>query len=129
MDCSDQYVKMCQKAEEIQKLWSPSEGDVFVDELCHVTIVNPMILDHLNKSLKEGKRKDYIWVPKQGQLQDMLLPMFERNCFWMFEECYKFIQPPYPAKIESMEQIWLSFAMREKFGKIWNDEDWVEDKK
>lgn len=47
MDCSDQYVKMCQKAEEIQKLWSPAEGDVFVDELCHVTIVNSMILDHL----------------------------------------------------------------------------------
>ncbi len=129
MDCSDQYVRMSQKAEEMQKLWSPAEGDVFGDELCHVSVVNSMILEHLNKSMKEGEGGKYTWLPRQDQLQDIVLSMFERNCYWMFEECYKHLQLPHPTKPESMEQIWLLFVMKEKFGKIWDGENWIEGNK
>jgi len=33
MDTSPEYVKMCEKAEEIQKLWKPIEGDLFYTAL------------------------------------------------------------------------------------------------
>jgi len=124
MDCSDQYVRMCQKAEEIQNLWSPQEGDVFADELCHVSIVNPMILDHWRT--KEKKKDDYIWLPRQDQLQALVFSIYEKNCYWMFEECYKHLQLPQPTKLESMEQVWLSFVMKERSGKIWNGENWID---
>jgi hypothetical protein len=124
MDCSDLYVKMSKNAEDIQRLWVPSEGDMFADELCHVSMVSPSILDHLDRSLKEGTRERYVWLPRQDQLQEMILPVFKGNCYWMLEECYKFIHPPYSAKLESMEQIWLAFVMQEKFGKTWNGENW-----
>jgi hypothetical protein len=129
MDCSDQYVRMCRQAEEIQELWSPADGDVFADELCHVSIVNSPILEHLGKSIKEGKRKDYVWLPRQDQLQELVLLMYERNCYWMFEECYKHLQLPHPTKLESMEQVWLSFVMKERSGKTWNGENWIKLKK
>ena len=124
MDCSDLYVLMSRKAEEIQRLWAPAEGDVFADELCHTSIVTLSILDHLNRSFKEGKKNNYVWLPRQDQSQEMILPMFKGNCDWMPEECYKFIQLPHPVKSQSMEQIWLAFAMQEKFKKIWNGESW-----
>jgi hypothetical protein len=120
---------MSKKAEEIQRQWAPAEGDVFVDELCHTSIVNPSILDHLNKSFKEGKRENYVWLPRQDQLQEIILPMFKGNCDWMLEECYKFIQLPHPVKSQSMEQIWLAFVMQELFAKNWNGEDWMETRK
>jgi hypothetical protein len=47
----------------------------------------------------------------------------------MLEECYKFITLPYSPQLESMEQIWLAFIMKEKNGKIWNGEDWEEMRK
>ena len=127
MDCSDQYVRMSQRAKEIQELWSPKEGDMFADELCHVSVVNPTILEHLGESLKDRRGKEYIWLPRQDQLQEIVLPMFENNCHWLFEECYKFLQPPCLTPCESMEQIWLSFVMKEKFAKIWNQEAWIEE--
>lgn len=129
MDCSDRYVQMSRKAEEIQRLWAPAEGDMFADELCHVSMVNRPILDHLNKSFNQGKRENYVWLPRQDQLQEMVLPMLEGNCHWMLEECYKFITLPYSLQFESMEQIWLAFIMKEKNGKIWNGEDWEEMRK
>ena len=122
MDCSDRYVQMSRKAEEIQRLWAPAEGDMFADELCHVSMVNRPILDHLNKSFNQGKRENYVWLPRQDQLQEMVLPMLEGNCHWMLEECYKFITLPYSLQLESMEQIWLAFIMKEKNGKIWDAE-------
>jgi hypothetical protein len=128
MDCTDAYVEMCRKAEEIQRLWSPAEGDHFVDELCHVSIVNPALLEHLNKSFKEGKRENYVWLLRQDQLQQMVISLFKGNCYWMMEECYKFMKLPYPVKSESMEQIWLTFVMREKFGKVWDGASWIEAK-
>jgi hypothetical protein len=120
---------MSRKAEEIQRLWAPAEGDLFADELCHVSMVNRPILDHLNKSFNQGKRENYVWLPRQDQLQEMVLPMFEMNCHWMLEECYKFITLPYSPQLESMEQIWLAFIMKEKNAKIWNGEHWEEVRK
>ena len=95
---------------------------MFADELCHVSMVNRPILDHLNKSFNQGKRGNYVWLPRQDQLQEMFLPMLEGNCHWMLEECYKFITLPYSLQLESMEQIWLAFIMKEKNGKIWDAE-------
>jgi hypothetical protein len=120
---------MSKKAEELQRLWAPTEGDVFADELCHTSFVTLSILDHLNQSFKEGKREYYVWLPRQDQLQEMILPLFKGSCHWMLEECYKFIQLPHPVKPQSMEQIWLAFVMQEKFAKTWNGEHWEEIKK
>jgi len=29
----------------------------------------------------------------------------------------------------SMEQLWLAFIMSEKYGKVWNGDDWVKETK
>jgi hypothetical protein len=49
MDRSDHSVRMSEKSEEIQKSWSPKEGDLFADELCHISIVNPAIVKAIQK--------------------------------------------------------------------------------
>lgn len=45
------------------------------------------------------------------------------------EEATKVLNPlevEYPKQFTSMEQLWLAFVMKEKYGKIWDGEDWVK---
>jgi hypothetical protein len=30
-------------------------------------------------------------------------------------------------KFESMEQLWLAFVLKEKYGKVWSGTDWVKE--
>lgn len=133
---SDNYIKMAEKAVEVQAAWSASkrlkegsldgcdEGDYFLDK---------------------GYKKVYfygqvssgtycvdplpIWLPRQDQLQEMITPDLygwesidskDRLDFF-----YGYIDgqgdPEY-----SMEELWLAFVMKEKYGKSWNGEDWIE---
>jgi len=133
MDTSEQYIKMCEKAEEIQER-KPFDCMSW----------------YLNKSLEgdevcEGRNlisvACSIWLPRQDQLQEMVgdyrqcsqflaeyfsamldwLPFLgqERDEYWDSDLS--------PIKFTSMEQLWLAFVMKEKFGKIWNGGEWVRD--
>ena len=130
MDTSETYIKMCEKAGEIQKLWKPNEEfDLAYCEYCH----------KCHRIL--GEHKDsYIWLPRQDQLQEMVSPNKERlagliTAFDVFlynegerlpegENHLNSIETHYT----SMEQLWLAFIMKEKYNKVWNNGDWVEAK-
>ena len=68
----------------------------------------------------------------QDQLQGIILKeelsVFDLsrrfNHFCDFDN-YKYKEyNPYTCRLNSMEQLWLAFVMKEKYNKIWNGEKW-----
>ena len=150
MDISEQYIKMCEKAEEIQK---PAEGWTggthisgniyfyvgstyakqrgipdgyyyFLDETFEGEVCD-------NCGHKEDDRHrtvKSIWLPRQDQLQEML--ELWRYCSnevsslaWGVWNFYTHADDNYYP--DSMEQLWLAFIMAEKFSKRWSGEEWL----
>lgn len=88
---------------------------------------------------------ELIWLPRQDQLQGMLLTSdvdfveLLEHFYWSWaayktDEKYpwrEYIEDEDKGKIladfASMEQLWLAFVMKEKFNKIWNGEDWINE--
>lgn len=128
MDTSNKYIEMCRKAEEIQNskiMWSM--GDFCVNPLMPEII---MASDH-----SMNRMPDLVWLPRQDQLQEMLIGIESRtkkalgcwnDCTYrdIFDIFYIFCRCTYTG-LESLEQAWLSFVMREKFNKSWDDGDWI----
>ena len=73
-----------------------------------------------------------IWLPRQDQLQEMvsdqigLWVMLEWIC--QFQQGY-FAKPNteerYEPNVDSMEQLWLAFVMKEKHMKTWDGDKWI----
>ncbi len=172
MDTSKTYIKMCEKAEEIQELKrcprstiphrdetkvmpgdvfyckgsmsgdyyvGPdfSEGDIFVSG--EVSCVHMDYPDaHIRKDESRYSYDDapLIWLPRQDQLQEMvinnpfkgLLNMHFFFADFFYDETMEEVgcgsQPIEPQKFTSMEQLWLAFVMKEKYNKAWNGKEW-----
>lgn len=106
------YIKMCEKAEEVQAIWHNS-----------------------------GYEGDDIWLPTQSELQSMLLPdpqakdawgePFEfdgktDNVFWLFLGFSESLQERKYSQ-QTGEHLWLRYVMKKKYGKVWDGNDWVKD--
>ncbi len=118
MDTSQEYILMCQKAEEIQKLAKtfPYEDRVEI-----------------------ATSRDYgfpfyrnIWLPRQDQLQEMVgLSLWPLNCkfsLWLYDhdsDGLIDLHVRHEHEFYSMEQLWLAFCMFEKYGKVWSNGEWV----
>jgi len=146
MDTSKEYVLMCEKAEELQNLWKPAawdycycyandfEGTPGVIVLSGYETDMGIYGHSLNFKKYECKAK-HIWLPKQDQLQEMMVKDVEFNVYeiyseiddWLSEitgDSYAYIhydKIPYSSK----EQILLAFVMNETFNKQWNDAEWI----
>ncbi len=114
MDTSESYIKMCEKATEIQKL-----ERVIPDRVFKVCETYPY----------------QIWLPRQDQLQEMLdtdiFKILDRFISWIGNwDCEindYCVLNGFRLEIEeykSMEQLWLAFVMKEKYNKVWNGKDW-----
>lgn len=115
MDKSADYIKMCEKAFEIQ-------GEMVGREIFGIIGIS------LNKEyVYYGRSIAYnamesIWLPRQDQLQDMIK---ERNGdvlsqlqdIWIFTNLFK-------KEPVSFEQLWLEAVMYWKYNKTWNGTDW-----
>jgi len=148
------YIKMAEKAVEIQKLF-PKEKlledrrefgeheSLFERWNGSWFVINDDIeLFHLdndtdkwmigcsyggNEYYEEDVRKS-IWLPDQSQLQGMV-----KDKFIDFREMHlRFCQwlgmdslQDYFRTLSSMEQLWLAFDHKELYGKVWNREDWI----
>jgi len=153
MDTSEQYIKMCEKAGEIQGNRELLEGDFYAyirpkegfNWLHHTRqefIDNPseswaepsvcMLSDDRDYGI-EHIYEDVIercWLPRQDQLQEMLLfPCGDfKDNFWSalddFRD-YAFSETFIPYIPTSMEQLWLCYVMKQKYGKAWNGADWL----
>jgi hypothetical protein len=115
VDTSKTYVKMCEKAIEIQQVFptiTPDDRSFWVDDF------------------NSGKS---VWLPRQDQLQEMVKsdihPHWQLNSF-VDAGISDYIQEmnEYAKQFSSMEQLWLALVMREKYSKIWNGEVWEEQK-
>ena len=92
----------------------------------------PSIKDYETNDLG-WKCKDFIWLPRQDQLQEMvkrqttqmLMSDFWDNPQW---KEYLIYEKPYFMIFTSMEQLWLAFVMKERWNKIWEDGKWITEK-
>lgn len=124
------YIKMCEKAIEIQTSWQPTNGDFsFESTFGDVSI-----------SILRGEKKEHyvyndifnddyglfvpynntIWLPRQDQLQEMVKGDFIETCDYVCHFAEKFVE------LKTPEKILLKIVMEELYHKIWNGEDWIE---
>ena len=135
MDTSIEYIKMCEKAEEIQKLWKPTVADF------HTSYdwkeVHTVEFDYDSSEIDILGCPPHIWLPRQDQLQEMLIDKIGGNHIALLSVLIRsdlfcqaglghYVSSPNYNYTNSMEQLWLVFVMKEKYNKIWNGEDWVK---
>ena len=68
---------------------------------------------------------DDIWIPRQDELQELLHPFsVEKYLKEFYEHCIDNYQ-----EYDSMEQLWLTYFMKKKYGKTWDEvsEEWVKE--
>ena len=126
MDTSETYVKMCEKAVEIQEL-SDTEGFRSTNLLNNI-FYNINI--HNFETTYCYKHKNNVWLPRQDQLQeiiktdDIILDCSKFFSFVAFYTCERDRLDQVKKQTLSMEQLWLAFVMSQKYGKTWNGGDW-----
>lgn len=122
MDISEEYVKMCKEAKEIQELWIPKEGD-YTD----TGIVFPHELKYSIKYLKESAK----WIPKIDQLFEMIDWNIlnnisfrkEKDGFCILDATYGVEDNPYLGGSKtSFEKGFLMLIMSFNYKKYWNSE-------
>ncbi len=112
MDTSETYVKMCEQAKEIQEI-KPKDNTWDIKSFWAPAIPN-------------------IWLPRQDQLQEMIKDKFRLKTgeIFLIQPFYYFSLSQFYQKVNaSMEQLWLAFVMKEKYGKLWNGQNWVKEGK
>ncbi len=132
MDVRSKFIKMCERAKEIQTIAEAtnfdSHGNYFADSKTRLPTTFLCCDCGTFEGRKENKR--FIWLPRQDQLQQMVagelyeagIGLVEGFNLWYYaarEDLYKVVGGDI-----SMEQLWLVFVMKEKYGKTWNGEDW-----
>ena len=123
MDTSKEYIKMCDCGEiqDESPDSSDSSGQLWYCRECKEIATEDDGYSYC-KSRCEG---NYVWLPRQYQLQEMIIDKFKdwhNDTLGMCLEFHFFINYEYKAK--SMEQLWLAFIMKEKFNKTWDRKDW-----
>jgi len=134
MDTTEQYIKMCEQAWEIQEqnkfaYWG--DGDTYYSPRAQRVFMFTMGLGDVAKSHLPGE----VWLPRQDQLQNMMRTKYDLPNICV--EFYCFISGRVPLTNEifanpiwetftSMEQLWLAFVMQEKYGKVWGGESWAD---
>lgn len=135
MDCSKDYILMCEKATEIQALRRRLHGaKCNLDKIGHGLGCEDVFFfpdwrgeDFYNDYLGS---KDTgllsIFLPRQDQLQEMIkLPTWKliyEFILWFSALMEVEAEPIW--KQNSMEQLWLSFVMEKVYGKRWEGHEW-----
>ena len=121
---------MCEKAKEIQVLWEPEDSD-FV---------------FYRHSLGNGKEEICVevghnstadrWLFRQDQLQEIYVEWagLKEVSNWAHSilDAFQFFalsdvpNVDLTFRMRSLEQLWLAFVMKEKYGKVWNGTDWIK---
>ena len=125
MDSIEEYSRMCENAEEIQK----RKPHTFFSTTLYS--INVLVHD-LNGDCWFNRNKEIIiWLPQQDQLQGMAIKISELwihvlNRFYEYyteqvrrnHEWHSFFNTP--------EMMWLAFVMKEEYGKVWDGNGWIE---
>ncbi len=127
MDGTQEYVKMCEKAEEIQALREFDkpfqDGDWWISKRCK---------DAVACAWRAYKGED-VWLPRQDQLQELTalgwVRALDRLGAWVNEGIDEWSFSNEGNKWGSMEQLWLAFVMKEKYNKVWSGTYWIEEER
>jgi len=123
MDTSETYIKMCEKAEEIQCHKAHRPTDMYL----HKGIDGDEVMAGYNLAYVATS----VWLPRQDQLQEMWLEHKPLACpsgsFHFLMQSWIIPNLDYANKFTSMEQLWLAFVMKEKYGKVWAGSEWVQE--
>ena len=119
MDTSKEYIKMCEKAREIQNLIDMFQlgnflwrGKAYLYEACVCDAV-PCFKD------------EKVWLPRQDELQDMIEKVVDYETTAILEsKFHEFLVWLGEWDFTSMEQLWLAFVMFEKYKKVWDGKEW-----
>ncbi len=119
MDTSKEYIKMCEKATEIQGWWYVDFGDFYNDIEDVVEVVLSVVNVHTSK-------KTLIWLPRQDQLQEMMSILH-----WGLTKKGKEWSTWKPTdqeflEADSLEKALLKRVMKEKYNKTWNGKRWIK---
>ncbi len=123
---TDNYIKMCSKAEEIQKEWKPQAGDWQYWSNDKTKMANIFMITSLQKKYKANIR---IWLPTQEQLQEIMFNIKDigghdySDLGLLFSLFTDFI---YRTAYKNIHEFWLAFVMYEKYQKSWDGENWVK---
>ena len=122
------YIKMCEKAKEIQKghKWKKGDRGYFLGYIsCNESMKKN---EHFIFGTEEFEDTIESWwtciyLPTQEQLQEIMLKDYTVRAilggvFYFAVKRYKDLE-----KV-SMNELWLAFVMKEKYNKIWNGDDW-----
>ena len=140
IDNTEVFKKMCEKAD---LEWNPKFGDnVYYKITNEIGIVRSVYKEWVCFSIESENEgvfeftvpKDY-FIPlwRQDQLQDKVRSKLTyTDAIGGVWKLYNAVgvnrSSPY-ARLNSLEKIWLAFVMEEKFGKVWDGKDWVEEAK
>ena len=148
MDATNRYAMMCQKAFEIQNLWVPKQCDFIINNedleeglsFCRpaesiVQVVNMYYQEQDGEQYLqelEDLKEQALWLPRQDQLQKIIEPDNSRVYSIMskvtenrYYDYSKNAIVTAPEIFYSMEQLWLAYIMKEKYNKVWNEEEWI----
>lgn len=124
MDTSEQYIKMCTKAEEIQgKKPEGSQGEFVYCE------------GQVYQEVDDRPLTPFIWLPMQDQLQKMLPnTLANTHDIGKVRGLVRFVKSLVDGTVStamyistlSLEQLWLAFVQKELYGKVWDGENWVK---
>ena len=116
---------MCEKAVEIQKSHNQRHGDWQYDK-DQKKIFSGAYMSNI--AYLEPCYPMEIWLPRQDQLQDMIVTLGMSSATFlqtMANKVWDSMQScDYYLQFKSMEQLWLGFIMFEKYNKKWNGKDW-----
>ena len=151
---SETYIKMCEKAEEIQRLWEPKFGDfvygvpdangelgvsVVLDtdyfDYVEEKIIRVAVADIGNEwelSYEWFEKEKLTWLPTQHQLQDLVSKINPKPKFWnttnyLLGRLWRFVKR-HRCRYSSFEELWLAFVMYKLYNKLWNADkhEWVD---
>jgi len=136
---TDNYVKMCEQAEEIQADFKFSMGDWYIEnyntEDQHIIVLDQGIVSRLVQNIIL-KKYGAIWLPTQEQLQEMMKTENTWRLGWLMENLYNFANNKYGYNIlsehyvfkhfDSLNELWLAFVMYKKYHKVWTGEKWIK---
>ena len=141
MDTSEQYIKMCGCGARQEQ--NPHKD--FLDGYKHST-VNGIAIITGTWFFTSDNWANAIWLPRQDQLQEMLVGLLEERldddrlrcvddtalsllrCFageLATDGLHLDDWKEYYFQFSSMEQLWLAFVLKEKFNKTWDGDKWV----
>ena len=124
MDFSEEYIRMCKEATEIQRLWSLQAGDFFIRDSIKPCRDHVEVVCESDAQLGiELRTHSLIWLPRQDQLQAII----KTNSFWSFmpldylnREMANAYGPFYISEgFRSGEQFWLAVVMWLLYRKRW----------